>query len=319
MFKFNKLFSFVVIAIIVIMASLFVFPLKFNTTKDDPTFRHDTSSFESVKSQIKSKNEKYKNSQLAKDWSALKFDKIAGDLQNLKDKKLIQEHLMNINYLMSLGVSPEILNNPLFHSMLYSMGQKILNQNTFIYMQGRLYLNIINQLDRIPNQVYQLLTELRKSSDNEKLLEMVLESLILSKKIEYGYKKAHINMIKSEAQIQQALFLLDKYRDTEAKKEVTQLLYDSFSKYSALQKAFILKYLIHHQSDFKGSLRGLISQVAKNKDEVSFDAFLSAVNNLNLQGVYKSEIQWIEKHTESQFIKQIAKESLATLQYVGEQ
>jgi hypothetical protein len=316
----NRKVLIISIALLLLTLSVGLGVFQFNKQKrDEVNLESKDSSFETVKKQVKTLQKKYKNSKLAVYWYELKFDKIEELFLKETNKKMRVEHLQNLIYLHSLGDNYQLKDPVSFHQMLNRVGQKILMGNDIIFIEARLFLNLVNQLESTSAEIFDMLKELRKKNPEERIQEMLFESFVLAHNVEYVFKTNHIKRLQTEMHTQQDLVLLGKYRDQQVKKEITQIVFDFSLKATPLQQALILKYLIHHPNDFRGDLRSLINQVAKNKDEFSYDALLSAIQRLGLQGVYKSEIEGIESRAQSVFIKQLAKEALATIQFVGEQ
>lgn len=316
----NRKVLIISIALLLLTLSVGLGVFQFNKQKkDEVNLNSKDSSFETVKKQVKTIQQKYKNSKLAVYWYELKFDKIEELFLKEANKKMRVEHLQNLIYLHSLGDNSQLKDPASFHQMLSRVGQKILMGKDVIYIEARLFLNLVNQLESTSAEIFDMLKELRKKNPEERIQEMLFESFVLAPNVEYVFKSNHIKRLQIEMHTQQDLVLLGKYRDQRARKEVTQIVFDFSLKATPLQQALILKYLIHHQKDFRGDLRPLINRVAKNKDEFSYDALLSAIQRLGLQGVYKAEIEGIESQAQSVFIKQLAKEALATIQFVGEQ
>lgn len=312
--KKSFLFVFFIFVILLVVSAVY-----FNLIKEKKPVNLETSqqNFESIKKQIKDSQNKFKNSKIADSWKESKFDQIINLFAESDKKKLRTEYLQNLIYLYSLPNSIKDADQAAFNKMLSTLGKNILNNKPIIYIEVRLFLNLVNQLKYSNSEIYELLKDFRKTIPDEKLNEMITESFMLAPQVEYAFKAIHINKIKQEVSTQQALAILDRYRDQKTKKEITQFIFDYSTKATSLQQSLFLKYLIFHRYDFKGDIGELIKIVSKDKNEIALDAFLSAVQYLNLQRLYKNELEWIKNNSQSIFLKQLASELLASSQLVG--
>lgn len=119
-------------------------------------------------------------------------------------------------------------------------------------------------------------------------------------------KKELVNQAKNEGQLRTVFSLISQIKDESFQKEIAKSIFKRLKKMSPAGQAISLKFFVYNRNLIQADLTDEVKLISDRDDDLSQDAFLNSVQQLNLKDQYKGRIKEISQKSPHLHIRSFA-------------